>query len=304
MSTRGLVSDIQRYSLHDGPGIRTVIFLKSCPLICLWCANPESQKPHPELMLTPATCIGCDRCVRACPLRAITVEVSADKDPVPVIHWPNCNACLLCADTCPTGTLMRVGDDYSSDEIVQVLQQDRAYYDRSNGGITLSGGEPTAQPEFSRAILRSCQDLGIHTAIETCGACEWELLDQLLPFSDRVYFDLKHLDTKLHTRFTQAGNRQILENLSLLIQHHTDLVIRMPLIPGFNDDDDHLISLASHLTGFNPQPELELIPYHRLGSGKYFRLGRRYAFEDSAAIEPEILFERQQFLRAQGVRIR
>jgi pyruvate formate lyase activating enzyme len=304
MSVLGIVSDIQRYSLHDGPGIRTVIFLKSCPLSCQWCANPEAQQPHPELMFTNATCVACENCVSACPDEAITLIASPDQGTVPVVDWGSCNTSLACAKVCPTGTLTQVGKAYTIDEIVAIVQLDKAFYDRSNGGVTLSGGEPTSQTDFSNSILEACKEHGIHTTIETCGACEWEQLAQLLPFTDLIYFDVKHLDPAQHLNFTGAPNEQILANLARLIQLQNDLVIRLPLIPGYNDNDEHLINMATFLKSLKPGLPLELIPYHRLGNEKYARLGQTYPFEGVPPTKPEQLEEREQFLQTLGLELR
>jgi pyruvate formate lyase activating enzyme len=169
--------------------------------------------------------------------------------------------------------------------------------------VTLSGGEPTAQPDFSQAILQACKSLGIHSAIETSGACEWDSLAMLLPDTDLVYFDLKHVDPALHVKYTGKPNDHILENLTHLVKNHANVIVRIPLIPGYNDDDDHMRRLAAYLSSLNQKLELELIPYHRLGVLKYQGLGRNYSFNHAAAVEKEALMEREEFLQSLGMRI-
>ena len=299
----GLVFDIQRYCLHDGPGIRTVIFLKACPLACVWCANPESQRPQPELMLTSRPCLICEECLKVCPREAITLDSSDTTLPVPIINWSLCDLCLDCVDVCVTGTLSRIGQVFSLAEVMDIIGLDQPFYARSGGGVTLSGGEPTAQPEFSHAILEACRSLDIHTTIETSGACDWESLGQLLPSTDLVYYDLKQINPTLHDQYTGISNTRILENLGRLVSNHDNIIVRLPLIPGYNDDDDHMLELASYLASLDSHLKLELIPYHQLGCSKYVRLGRTYSLEDVASVEPERRVEREQFLQSHGVKI-
>jgi pyruvate formate lyase activating enzyme len=186
---------------------------------------------------------------------------------------------------------------------MEVIRLDQPYYERSGGGVTLSGGEPTAQPEFSQAILQACNSHGIDTAIETSGACEWNSLARLLPSTDLVFFDLKHINSDLHMKHTGKTNDQILVNLKHLVNHHHNVVVRVPLIPGFSDDDEYLRLLAAYLSSLDQKLELELIPYHRLGVSKYQQLGRKYSMNDAAAVEKEALIDREGFLQSLGMRI-
>ena len=303
MSVSGLVFDLQRYCLHDGPGIRTVIFLKACPLACVWCANPESQRPQPELMLTSRPCLFCEECVKVCPREAITLDSSETPLPVPIINWSLCDLCLDCVDVCVSGTLSQIGQVFSLAEVMDIVWLDQPFYARSGGGVTLSGGEPTAQPEFSHAILEACKTLSIHTVIETSGFCDWDSLGLLLHCTDLIYFDLKQINSTLHGQYTGKSNERILENLRRLVISHDNIIVRFPLIPGYNDDDDQLLDVASYLASIDPHLKLELIPFHQLGCSKYVRLGRTYALEGTAPIALDRRVEREQFLQSHGVNI-
>jgi len=303
MSNNGIVYDIQRYCLHDGPGIRTVVFLKGCPLSCLWCANPESQKPAPELMLTSLPCIDCHACLELCPNSAISIVPSNHSTLWPVIDWSACDACLKCVDVCPTGSLKRVGREMSVQEVLEAIKLDQPFYARSDGGVTLSGGEPTMQPAFTHAILQHCKNLGIHTALETNGYCEWDTLSRLMPFCNIVFFDLKHLQPRAHHRYTGKSNKRIITNLELLIASHENVIIRLPLVPGHNDDDEHLQQFASYLHSLRSGLTVEVIPYHQLGCSKYERLGRRYSLKDVMPFDPVDLTNRRRLLKSHGVLI-
>jgi pyruvate formate lyase activating enzyme len=304
MDTVGFIADIQRYSLHDGPGIRTVVFLKGCPLECQWCANPETQSLNVELTLTSNTCIGCSACLQACPSEAITIVSPDLRSYRPQIDWERCDQCLECVEECVTGSLKRVGYVCCPSEILDSIMLDQAFFARSGGGVTLSGGEPALQPLFSEAILAGSKTLGINTAIETCGGSTWEALETLLPYCDLVYFDIKHLDPHRHKAYTGSSNGHILRNFERTIASQADVVVRLPLIPGFNDSNDHMIRFATYLKAINPELECELIPYHRLGISKYKNLGRDCLLEDLPAVEPAYLVNRSDFLISQGLNIR
>ncbi len=301
MAVSGIVSDIQRYSLHDGPGIRTVVFLKGCPLSCLWCANPESQPTTPQLMITAKPCIACEDCVRVCPQSAVSMDTGNPGQPEPIVDWSLCDLCLKCVEVCLPGTLTRVGEILSVAEVIDAITLDMPFYVRSGGGMTLSGGEPTKQAEFSSSILTNCQLQGIHTAIETCGYCTWERLEQLHPHCDLIYFDLKHLDADLHREFTGQSNKIILENFERLVKVHPNVIVRLPLVPGYNDDDEHLLHLTSYLASIQADLKVELIPYHKLGRSKYERLGLEFLLPDIPTVDDGQLAERQRFLQTHGL---
>ncbi|MEJ2013985.1 MAG: glycyl-radical enzyme activating protein [Anaerolineales bacterium] len=302
MEPVGCVFDIQRYSLHDGPGIRSVVFLKGCSLQCAWCANPESQQPDPELMLTSFPCIDCGLCLQACDNRALRIDHPTPDNSAPVIDWEPCDDCLRCADICPSGSLAQIGTIQSAAEIIARVKRDLPFYRQSGGGVTLSGGEPLLQPTFACEILKRCRGLQINTALESSGNAPWEAWAKVLPFCDRVYLDLKHLDEPAHQRGTGVSNKLILQNLERLTLEDIELVIRLPLVPGFNDDRSHLQRLAGYLLGLRQYLAVELIPHHKLGCFKYERLRRSASVDTFEAYDPIRLEQRQAWLQEAGIK--
>ena len=250
----GRVFDIQRFSIHDGPGIRTAVFFKGCPLRCVWCHNPESQRPRPELLFFAHRCTGCGRCAAIC---AFT-------------HTAQCAACGKCAAACRFGAREISGYEIGADEVLSKVLRDRAFYETSGGGVTLTGGEPLAQPDFASELLEKCKANGLHTAIETCGHAPWETLSRLLPYLDLVYFDIKGIDPALHKKNTGVSNERILANAARLKESGGNVIFRMPYIPGYNDGE---LAAVKDFTGAFP---LQLMPYHATGEGKYAALGRDY----------------------------
>jgi len=276
----GRVFNIQRYSLHDGSGIRTLVFLKGCPLRCLWCSNPESQKAIPELGFIEARCVGSDDCgapcVAACPLDAICLK-GHDK---PEIDRDNCDVCGKCVEVCSHDALKVVGHEMSVDEVMAEVEKDRPFYRRSGGGLTLGGGEPLAQYQFATAILQAAEGEYLHTAIETCGCALWDHLEAVLRHVDLLQFDLKHMDPQKHKELTGQSNELILENLKkvLSVKEPQDVIIRIPIIPGCNDTVENIEESAKFITelGFT---QIELIPYHKLGTSKYAQYGMVYLLD-------------------------
>ncbi len=279
---KGLVFDVQRYSIHDGPGIRTIVFLKGCPLRCTWCSNPESQSFHPEVEFRPSVCRQCGACVAACPIGAVSPDLGAsafDK-----VDRQKCDGCGRCADACPTGALRLVGRWMTVDEALAEALRDAEYFRRSGGGVTLSGGEPLMQPAFASGLLRACFERNVHTAVETTGAVPWQHLADALPWTDLFLYDLKHLDDAAHRRGTGVPNARILDNARQLVESGAHVVARVPLIPAHSLDFDHLERLAGFVSSLGVG-EAHLMPYHKLGLDKYERLGRCYAL----AAEPGLL---------------
>ena len=260
----GRVFDIQRFSIHDGPGIRTAVFFKGCPLRCAWCHNPESQRPGPELLFFAHKCVGCGKCAEIC-----------DNT-----HTDRCTACGRCAAVCPHGAREISGYEITADEVLEKVLRDRAFYETSGGGVTLTGGEPLAQPDFAEELLRKCGDSGLHTAIETCGCAPWETFSRLLPYLDLVYFDIKGIDPALHKRNTGVDNGLILANASRQKESVKEVVFRMPYIPGYNDGE---LEAIKDFAGAFP---LQLMPYHATGEGKYAALGREYPAAGTQPPEP------------------
>ena len=271
----GLVFDIQRFSLHDGPGIRTTLFLKGCPLRCWWCHNPESQAAGLELIRWPQRCIGCGACLEACPAGAITP--AGDVDPA------RCTLCGACVDACHAQARQLVGRDMTVAQALAELERDRPFYDQSGGGVTISGGEPLAQPDFLLALLRACRQADLHTALDTCGHAPWPLLDAVRPYVGLFLYDLKLIDPGRHRQVTGVSNELILDNLRALAAHGHRLILRLPVIPGVNDDDDNIRRVAA-LAAIE---RVDLLPYHRTALDKY-RRPRTGGFETRPYPHPDL----------------
>ncbi|MBQ5727659.1 MAG: glycyl-radical enzyme activating protein [Mailhella sp.] len=273
----GIVFNIQKYSVHDGPGIRTIVFTKGCPLSCRWCSNPESQLLKPQMAFNATRCIGTDKChycMPACPYQAITTEGNALN-----IDCTHCNECetLACSKACPAGSIITYGQTRTVEDVLNAVAQDAIFYTRSGGGMTISGGEPLFQKEFAIALLREARRRRIKTAIETCGCYEWERLEEAAPYLNYVLYDVKHTDTEKHKWATGVGNELILSNLKKLLETFPELPVqvRTPVIPGFNDDEETARSIGKLLKGYS-NVTYEALPYHRLGTQKYAFLGREY----------------------------
>lgn len=278
---RGLIFNIQKFSLHDGSGIRTLVFLQGCPLACSWCSNPEGQARSPELAFDVNKCIGtveCDRCLRACGAGAI-----ADSEDGKVqIDRKLCNDCGDCVDACPSTALELLGRQMSVAEVMAVVEEDSSFYARSGGGLTLSGGEPLAQAGFAVELLKAARSRGIDTALETSGHCRWEDLQNLCRHVDQVFYDVKSADSARHEDHVKVGNGLILRNLRKLCEHFPDLpiVVRTPIIPGFNDSPGDVAAIARLVSDLPGSRRHELLPYHGFGEPKYRRLGKEYPLRD------------------------
>ena len=272
----GMVFNIQKYSVHDGPGIRTIVFLKGCALTCRWCSNPESQRREAELACNPGRCLGiskCGHCMVACPYGSIT----RGEDDMPRIDRSHCLAACgkPCADACPAQGLLVYGKKHTVADVLDTVEQDLAFYARSGGGMTLSGGEPLLQTDFALALLREARVRRIRTAVETCGMVPAETIRAAAPYLNYALFDLKHMDSAVHEAQTGAPNGRILDNFRILVTENPQLPVlaRTPVIPGFNDSEAAIAAIATFLRPFTPV-EYELLPYHRLGTQKYLFLDR------------------------------
>jgi len=274
--SRGVVSEIERFAVEDGPGIRTLVFMKGCPLSCVWCSNPESQKLGPEIAYFKDKCIGCGRCVEICPQKAISYL----KDEGLVIDRSKCDNCGLCAEVCVAGSKVLVGKSMTAGEIIAEVKKDSAFYQRSVGGITVSGGEPALQKEFLLELLAKCHAQGLNTAIETCGYTDWMSLKNIARDTDLIFYDLKHMDPLVHKRLTGVTNELILRNLRNLSRLNKPIIARMPLIPGYNDSFNNIESTVDFVKSLDNIQRLEILPYHRLGQAKYKSLGREYELKD------------------------
>lgn len=269
----GLITNIQRYSVHDGPGIRTTVFLKGCPLDCAWCHNPETISPRPEVLLAASRCIRCGACVAACPrhdpvgLPSGMAASFSGTLPAPT-HAGQCLVCGACVEACPVNGRTMVGRAWSAAALVDVLQQDRLFFDESQGGVTFSGGEPLRQGTFLFAALALCRRAGIHTAVDTCGHASSDLVERLAEATDLILYDLKLLDEDQHVRYCGVSNRTILQNLDWLAHHHARLWLRIPLIPGVNNTPEQLAGMARLAASLPGIEQVHLLPYHKIGIHK------------------------------------
>jgi pyruvate formate lyase activating enzyme len=273
-TVNGIVFDIKKYSIHDGPGIRTTIFFKGCPLRCWWCHNPESQSPKPELMLRGQRCIRCGACVEVCTEGAIA-EVTVNGS-TPVIKWQQCQVCGKCVEVCYSGARELVGRRVTASGIMAEVERDRPFYDQSGGGVTFSGGEPLMQPEFLMALLQACKESELHTVLDTSGYARWRTVEKTLPLVNVYLYDLKLVSEARHKVYTGVSNRLILQNLYRLSGAGANILVRMPLIPGLNDDETSLCLTGKALSSLPKLPQVEIIAYHDIAGAKYESLGRDY----------------------------
>lgn len=294
----GVVFHIQRYSIQDGPGIRTTVFLKGCPLRCEWCSNPESQEPHPEILFRSQQCQNSGACGKACEVGAITLI-----DGAPNLDRSICTMCMDCVEACPSGALEISGKRMKLEEVVDEACRDELFYANSGGGVTLSGGEPLSQPEFSKRILEACKERSIHTALDTCGQASWQAMERVLEHTDLVLFDLKHLSPGKHLEGTGMTNELILGNLSKTLDSRSARVwIRIPLIPGYNDTTPHLRELALALRETGAE-KVSLLGFHQWGRSKYHALGRRYPYDGIDALSETTLEMARKVLEARGIEV-
>lgn len=278
MAVTATILNIQRFSLHDGPGIRTTVFFKGCPLSCGWCSNPESQKPTPQLAFVQKNCRHCLACVEVCRTGA-QYHVNG-------VHGLNFDACTHCGDcveVCPHGALKMYGDTMTVDEIMQVIEKDRAYYDASGGGVTISGGEPFLQYDVLLALLQRCKDAGIHTCIETTGFTLTEKMSAAALLVDYFLFDFKLYDAADHQRLTGVSNQLILHNLQLLHKLGKTVHLRCPIIPGVNDTDAHFRAIAEISRTYKAIESVELLPFHDYGRSKAAEIGAAFSIAQAAA---------------------
>lgn len=292
----GWIFDLKRYSIHDGPGIRTTVFLKGCTLRCQWCHNPESVEPGPELMHWPGRCARCHACVKACPIGAI----SADASGAVVIDRAKCDLCGRCAEACLYEAMQIVGREMSVEEVMAEVERDRIFYEQSGGGVTLSGGDPLAQPDFAEALLEACRSRGIATAIDTSGMSRNGALERLASKADLVLFDLKGLDDARHLETTGVPNAVILDNLRKLAAGRTEVWARLPLIAGVNDDDDNARRTIAFLKSVGTIERVALLPYHSGGLEKARRIGKEAMFRRFDAPAEERLASIEAAFREAG----
>ena len=294
MTEYGIITNIQRYTIHDGPGIRTEVFFKGCPLRCPWCSNPEGLEPGPELGFYPDKCLGeaaCGWCRKACPAPPPPgTHVSAFFD------TDRCRDCLGCADACPSGAVRLWGRRYTVPELMAEIRKDRSFYDKSGGGVTLSGGEALLQWGFAAALLRACRDEGVHTCVESALHVPWAHAEAVFAYADMIITDVKHMDSAVHKRAVGAGNERILENIRRAAALGKPLIVRTPVVPGFNDDEESIRAIGAFLRdGLGGKLlQYQLLPYRKMGTEKYASLRRPYPMEgrrvpERAEWEPALL---------------
>ncbi|MBI2859786.1 MAG: glycyl-radical enzyme activating protein [Chloroflexi bacterium] len=275
-SVRGIVFNIQDYCIHDGPGVRTTVFLKGCPLRCQWCSNPESIGAGRELGFVEDRCTKCGKCIPVCPEGVI----SAGDGGLVQVDRTKCTGCGKCVEVCPADALTVYGREMTSEELFEEVRKDEIFYRGSGGGVTVSGGEPLQQPELVLRLFQLCREAGIHTAIETTGHTSPATLNKVLGLTDYVLYDLKHLDSGVHQQKTGQPNKLILENARIVASSGKPFLFRMPLVPGVNDSAENIRATAEFIKGLRAgEARIELLPYHRLGSVKYKGLGSRYSLE-------------------------
>lgn len=294
LDCEGVVFDIQRYSLHDGPGVRTIVFLKGCPLRCRWCSNPESQAIEPELFYRDASCIGCNACIPVCPVQAL-----ARANPG-FVDREKCTSCGKCTEVCPTDALTMTGKRMSVAQVMAELRKDATHYRRSGGGVTLSGGEPLMQHVFARELLKACHAQGWNTAIETTGFTTPEIVADVIPHVDHVLMDLKSIDPEAHRANTGVDNRIILEN-ALRIASMTHTVVRVPVVPGVNDSAGAMEAIGTFATYMPGVDTVHLLPYHSYGENKYALLGRDYPMNGTPDLKPIDIEHHVRAIEAKGL---
>lgn len=271
---KGVLFNIQKFSLHDGPGIRTIVFFKGCSMSCLWCSNPESQDIKPQVMFNKSLCTKCGRCKSECKSEAIDMnsEYRIDKS--------KCTECTKCVDNCLSGALVTEGRNYSVEDVIKELKKDSVQYRRSNGGITLSGGEVLLQPDFAVELLKECKSYGWHTAIETAMYVNSESVKKVIPYIDLAMIDIKSMNDEIHKKFTGVSNEIILQNIKLSDELAKEIIIRIPVIEGFNADLQSIGAIAQFSKSLTNLKRIDLLPYHNYGENKYQAIGREYSLKE------------------------
>lgn len=295
----GILFDIRRYSVHDGPGIRTTVFFKGCPLNCWWCHNPEGRSPEIEIFQRDNRCIRCGACLDVCVVGAISQQHDTF-----VTDRTLCTLCGACVEECYAEARELVGKRMTVAEVMVEIEKDRPFYEQSGGGVTFSGGEPLLQPTFLAALLRACRSQGIHTALDTCGYASWETLNRLRQDVDLFLYDLKLIDEERHRQYTGVSNQLILENLRRLSASGHSVLVRFPLIPYINDDERNLHQMVEFLLSLPQQYPVDLLPYHDSALHKYHGLGVEYRLPETPAPDQERLYGLKSFFETYGFNVR
>ncbi len=280
---KGTVFNVQRYTVHDGPGIRTELFLKGCPLRCAWCGNPESYQSKKQIALNKSKCIGvdiCGDCINICPKKSENPFILSDGKIIG-IDKNICDDCLKCYDECPSDALKIWGEDMTPLEAMEIIRKDKKFYKNNNGGVTISGGESLMQPEFVKEVFRLCKEENIHTCVETALHVSEAAIDMVMPYTDMIITDIKHLDSDIHKKYVGVGNEKVLENIKKLVKLDKPVILRIPVIPNFNDNIDDIIDIGNFILNEldNKIAQLQLLRFRPLGQEKYEGLGMEYKME-------------------------
>jgi len=292
----GTIFDVKKFSIHDGPGIRTTIFFKGCPLACLWCHNPESQSREPELIFWESRCIKCGACREACGPGAIAADLTVNAE--------KCTLCGDCVAACYAEAREMVGQKMTAAQVMAEIERDVPFYDESEGGVTFSGGEPLAQPDFLLSLLQACQERDIHTAVDTCGFAPWPVLDTIRKYVDLFLYDLKLMDEAQHRRFTGASNELIFSNLRALSERGHNIFLRVPIVPGVNDSDEHVRRMGAFAAALPHLKQVDVLPYHHIAAEKYQRLGKPYELPASHPPSDERMAKIVQILQEFGLQVK
>ena len=295
---KALIFNVQKYNMYDGPGIRTLVFFKGCPLRCKWCANPEGLVRKFQVMFKKNSCVNCGACESVCPVGIHVMsnetgnhEIKRDKD---------CIGCMKCKNVCPNSALSIAGEAKTISELLKIVEEDAAFYDVSGGGVTLGGGEVTAQPEAALNLLMACKKEGINTAIETCGYTKTETILKIAEYVDLFLFDIKHMDPVRHNELTGVNNEQILTNLKELLHRRYNVKVRMPMLKGINDSREEIDAVIKFLMPFRDYKNfkgIDLLPYHKLGVNKYNQLDMEYPIEGDPSLSAEDLDRIEGFMK-------
>jgi len=295
--SEGLVFNIQKYSVHDGPGIRTTVFLKGCPLECQWCHNPESIGFKSQIVFWKDRCIGCGRCKVKFPEQKIEIVNKKASFTKGVANLP-----IEVSEICPTQALELAGIKMSSKEVIDEVRKDTVFYDQSNGGVTFSGGEPLAQLDFLKELLIKAKTFGLHTTVDTTGYSKWENIEEILPYVDLFLLDVKHMDSEKHKEFTGVSNELILENIKKISDAGKRIFARMPVIPTVNDDDNNLTKMGEFLSSIQIE-QINILPYHDIAKNKYKQLGKIYKLKDLEVPSDEQMSCVEEKLKSYGLKV-
>ena len=293
------VLNIYRMTTHNGPGIRTLIQFKGCPLRCLWCSTPESQKAEPEIAFYPDKCIQCYKCVPACPVNAVEIRngnIGIDRS--------LCNNCGRCADVCYSEALALLGRAMTVEEVLEEVKRDEVFYKNSGGGVTLSGGEPLLNPYFTLSLLRALKKEGINVGADTCGYVPWKDMEPALPFVDFFLWDIKHMDPQMHKKLTGVSNAPILSNARAASRRNIPIYIRVPVIPGYNDSQENIEATCMFARSLSSLAEIDLMPVHHLGKARYDSLGRPYPISESLHVPDSTLQKIKQLVQSYAIKCR